>query len=436
MLVKIAIIGRPNVGKSTLFNKIVGTRKALVKNDPGTTRDIKISNASWRKQQFKIIDTGGLNKSHDLFSKEIENKILELLTNVDAVVVIVDGKSGIHPEDKNVVRLAKKCGHKVFFVINKVDSYKNEAKIKSEFYELHHTWLCAAFENKIGIADILDWIVNEVCTSKKDESPLETNQQIKTLTIIGKPNSGKSTLCNFINGYNRMIVTNIPGTTTDSVDSIVEFEGKKYKLIDTAGIRRKAQRSSGLEMLSSIQSEKSIEQSDIVLLIVDCTAGVGHQEARLVSNALKIHKPVILVINKSDIGKQEIQDFRKAIRDNIKNVFSFFKDIPIVFISAQTGSGVGVLFKTIESLWSKLHFKVTTSELNSFFSTVTKNSPVFSGRTKLYYAVHTKQVPPTFIAFTNSTKPLEDRFKKFLVNQIKKKWDLSGIPIRIFTRKK
>lgn len=433
MLAKIAIIGRPNVGKSTLFNKIVGSRKALVKNEPGTTRDIKISDAIWCEKPFQIIDTGGLNKLNDPFSKEIENKITELLTNVNAVIVIVDGTSGYHMEDKNIVQLAKKSGHKTYFVINKVDSQKNEEKIKSEFYELHHTWLCTSFENKVGIADILDWIINEVI--EKDEKP-KTNKNIKTLTIIGKPNSGKSTLCNFINGYNRMIVTNIPGTTTDSVDSLVEYNEKKYKLIDTAGIRRKAQRDTGLEMLSSIQSEKSIARSDIVILMVDCMAKVGHQEARLVSNAAKIHKPIILVINKSDIGKNKMKEFRKTTRENIQNVFAFFKDIPIVFISAKTGSGVGVLFKTIENIWNKLHFQVTTSELNSFFSSITKNSPAFRGKTKLYYVVHTKQVPPTFIAFTNSTKPLEDRFKKFLVNQIKNKWSLTGIPIRIFTRKK
>ena len=436
MLTKVAIIGRPNVGKSTLFNKIIDSKRALVKNQPGTTRDIKISNATWLGKQFEIIDTGGLSKTDDLFSQEIERKILNLLTEVDALIVIVDGKFGIHPEDKYVVRLAKELSSKIFFVINKVDSYKESESIKTDFYELNDVWLSASFENKVGITDILDWIATKVCTKDSFLKSSSYDEHMKTLTIIGKPNAGKSTLCNFINGYDRMIVTDIPGTTTDSVDSIVEFENKKYKLVDTAGIRRRAKRKTGLEKLSSIQSEKSIERADIILLLLDCMEGIGHQEARLVSNVLSLHKPVILVVNKSDIGKDKFEDFRKTFRQKAKDVFAFFEDIPLVFISAKNGSGVKNLFKTVEIIWDKLNHKVSTSKLNDFFLSLDKKQGILGGRVKLYYVVQTKQVPPTFIAFTNNSKPLLKRYRRFLVKEIKKKWKLSGIPIRIFTRKK
>ncbi len=431
---KVAIIGRPNVGKSTLFNRMTGTRRALVKNEAGVTRDIRVGTGVWLDRKFEVLDTGGLTDASDIFSQMIKQQVLNVLSTVDCVVIVTDGRVGVCPEDKDVVRLVQRSGKPYIVAVNKIDKPENLDIQSLEFYSLSDNIIGCAFEKRMGLSEISEWVVSQL-----NETEVEVPHADINLAIIGKPNAGKSSLCNQILGEEKMLVTEIAGTTTDSVDSYFQYNDNNYRLIDTAGIRRRAiRKKNGLEMLSAIQSEKSISRADIVLLVVDALEGPAEQDARLLDKIIESHKGVILVVNKSDLGESEMEAFRKKLRSDVKNKFHFFTDIPVCFTSAKTGSGIKKLFETIEDLWKKLNFRVSTSELNDFFIKVIRQAPspvAGTKNVKFYYATQTKQKPPSFIAFANRPEGVNNAYRRFLVNRIKSQWDLDGVPVRVFAMK-
>lgn len=433
MSATVAILGRPNVGKSTLFNVLTESKQALVKNQPGVTRDIHRGQVQWMKQHFEVIDTGGFTKQKDGFSQLIQDRIQEIIPSTACLIVVVDAKAGLCPEDTAVVRFAQKTNKPFLLVANKVDRVKDWSLAQLDFCQLGQQVYSAAFEHHRGISEILDWVISHLPDSASDTTPI-IHKPI--LAMIGKTNVGKSSLCNRLHGLERMLVTDIPGTTTDSIDSIIEFKSKSYTLIDTAGLRRKSQRQKeGLEILASYKTKKAMDHSDIVLLLMDGLQGPSQQEARLVDQALKFHKPVILVVNKTDLGVQQKEAFRKNIRQQITKAFHFFPDIPVVFISAKTGLGLEALFVQIEELWSRLQFRIPTAHLNRFLlQIITKTPPPLAGATpvKFYYLTQTRQVPPSFIAFVHPVKGLTPSYKRFLIRKIKEHWSLHGIPLRIF----
>ncbi len=429
---KVAIIGRPNVGKSTLFNILTDTRKSVVKNQAGVTRDIIIEPADVWGKKYDLIDTGGVTESQDLFSKLIKEQVSDFLHSVDYIIAVMDGRSGMLPEDRDIIKLAKQTGRPTLLVINKVDQHHEDDIAKSDFYEFGLDVVAASFEQRRGLAEIMEWIQSNIPDAK------ETIKEGLQIAMVGKPNVGKSSLCNCLLGVHRMLVSEVAGTTVDSVDSPFVYNDKKYVIVDTAGLRRQSRREDDIEIIAAFKSQESIRRSQVVLLVIDGLLGPTEQDAKIMQQILEDHKGVIIVANKSDLGADQIESYREKFRAQVDKEFHFFNDVPIVFTSAKTGAGINDLFKTIESVNDKINFKVTTSVLNDFFfETIRKApAPVYGiTNVKFYYLTQTNQVPPAFIAFANQPDGVTNSYRRFLIKNLKEKFNLQGIPIRIFCMK-
>ncbi len=429
---KVAIIGRPNVGKSTLFNILTGTRKSVVKDRAGVTRDIIIEPTDVWGKKFDLIDTGGVTEAQDLFSKLIREQVKDFLQSVDFIIAVMDGRAGLMPEDADIIRIAKQTGRPMLLVINKVDSEYETDMAKADFYEFGLDVIAASFEQRFGLGEIMEWI-HKVIPEEKG-TVIEGMQ----IAMVGKPNVGKSSLCNCLLGVHRMLVSEVAGTTVDSVDSPFIYNEKKYVLVDTAGLRRQSRREDDIEIISAFKSQESIRRSQIVLLVIDGITGPSEQDAKIMQQILEDHKGVIIVANKSDVASKEIETYRETFRAQVEQHFHFFTDVPIVFTSAKTGSGINDLFKTIERVSEKLALRITTNELNDFFfETIRKApAPVWGiSNVKFYYLTQTKQSPPSFIAFANHPEGVTNSYRRFLIKNMKERFDLQGIPIRIFCMK-
>ncbi|WP_347357140.1 ribosome biogenesis GTPase Der [Bdellovibrio sp.] len=429
---KVAIIGRPNVGKSTLFNIITDTRKAVVKNQAGVTRDIIIEPVDIWGKQFDLIDTGGITEAGDIFSKLIREQVTEFLHSVDLIVAVMDGRAGLVPEDRDIIRVAKQTGKPFLLVINKVDRDAEADMAKADFYEFGVDIISASFEQRRGVADVLEWITKQI-----PENPGTVKEGIN-IAIVGKPNVGKSSLCNAILGVNRMIVSDVAGTTIDSVDSPFIYNGKKYTLVDTAGLRRSAKREEDLEIISAFKSQEAIRRADLILLVVDGTIGPTDQDARIMQSILEDHKGVIVVANKSDLGGKEVPEYRKTFREQVERVFHFFTDVNVVFTSAKTQYGLEEMFEMIERVADQMTMRIPTAELNDFFFETIRKAPApvwGTTNVKFYYLTQTYQRPPAFIAFANHPDGVTNSYRRFLIKNIKDRWDLHGMPIRIFCMK-
>ncbi len=429
---KVAIIGRPNVGKSTLFNIVTESRKSVVKNQAGVTRDIIIEPVEIWGKQFDLIDTGGLTEAHDIFSKLIKEQVTDFLHTVDLIIAVMDGRTGLVPEDRDIIRIIKQTGKPFLLVLNKVDRTTEEENAKADFYEFGVDMISSSFEQRRGVGDILEWVVARI---PENQGNVKEGMNI---AIVGKPNVGKSSICNCILGANRMLVSEVAGTTIDSVDSPFIYNGKKYTLVDTAGLRKSARREEDLEIISAFKSQEAIRRADLVLLMVDGTEGPSDQDARIMQSIMEDHKGVILVANKSDIAGQEIPEYRKTFREQVERNFHFFKDVKIVFTSAKTGYGIEDLFEMIEFVSDKLTTKIPTSELNDFFFETIRKAPApvyATTNVKFYYLTQTMQRPPSFIAFANHPDGVTNSYRRFLINNLKDRFDLHGIPIRIFCMK-
>lgn len=432
MAPKVAIIGRPNVGKSTLFNILTDSRKAVVKNQPGVTRDILIEPVEIWGKSFDVIDTGGITEAGDLFSKLIKEQVSDFLFSVDYLIAVMDGRAGLVPEDRDIIKLAKQTGKPFLLVINKVDKIIDEETAKADFYEFGVDVVAASFEQRKGLSEILEWITKQIPEQK--ESPAEG----LTIALVGKPNVGKSSLCNQLLGEKRMLVSDVAGTTIDSVDSPFYYNNKKYILVDTAGLRRSSKRDEDLEIISAFKSQESIRKADIVLLLVDAMIGPTEQDAKIMQEILDDHKSVILVANKTDIAHKEISEFRKTFREQVERTFHFFEDVHVVFISAKTGFGIQDLLEKIEDVGMKRNLRIPTSELNDFFFETIRKAPApvwGTTNVKFYYLTQTYQKPPAFIAFANHPDGVTNAYRRFLIKNIKERWNLHGTPIRIFCMK-
>lgn len=429
---KVAIIGRPNVGKSTLFNILTDSRKAVVKNQPGVTRDILIQPVDVWGKKFDLIDTGGVTEASDLFSKLIKEQVTEFLFSVDFIIAVMDGRVGLVPEDRDIIKIAKQTGKPMLLVVNKVDRQHEDDLLKADFYEFGLDVIGASFEQRRGVGDVLEWIVKMV-----PEVPKEAASSLR-IAMVGKPNVGKSSLCNCLLKQNRMLVSDVAGTTIDSVDAPFSYNDKNYTLVDTAGLRRQAKREDDLEIISAFKSQESIRRADVVLLVIDGTEGPSEQDAKIMQAILDDHKGVIVVANKSDIGQDEIENYRETFRHQIARVFHFFVDVPLVFTSALKSYGIKDLFDEIERVAEKRSLKISTSELNDFFFETIRKAPApVWGHTnvKFYYLTQTYQKPPAFIAFCNHPEGVDNSYRRFLIKNMKERFDLHGIPIRIFCMK-
>ena len=428
----VALIGRPNVGKSTLFNLLTRTRKALVKNEPGVTRDVLCERAEWWGRSFTVYDTGGITEAQDTFSPLIKEQVLSVIQTFDLLVVIMDSKSGLVPEDRDIIRIAKESGRPFVIVVNKIDRGHEEDIVLSEFYEFGIDVIPAAFETSRGIDTVVEWV--------KENLPEDEGVDFDgvRLAIVGKPNVGKSSLCNYLMQEKRVLVSDQAGTTIDSVEMQFERQGQKFWLVDTAGLRKSARRKDGVEFLSAVKSHESIDKADLVLHLVDGPEGPSDQDTKVIDYCLEKGRPVILVANKSDLGSEKRDEYRKWFRSRVEDEFHFFRDIPVQFISAHTGSGIEDLFERVNLIWEKLHIKIPTSKLNDFFYQTIRQapSPVYGTQNvKFYYLTQTGQIPPSFIAFANHPQGVTPSYRRFLTKRIQKEYGLEGIPIRMFIMK-
>lgn len=430
---RIGIIGRPNVGKSTLFNLLTRSRRAVVKDQPGVTRDIQVDTAVWDDREFEVVDTGGVTEAEDEFSRLIREKVFSVLNQMTCLFVVVDGRLGVLPEDRELIRIAQETGKPFSILVNKVDDPLQADLAMAEFWEFGAELFPTSFEHRLGVSDPLDWAMTHFHEDVEIAKP-----EGMTIAIIGKPNAGKSSLTNQLLGESRMLVSSIAGTTVDAIDSQIEYNGEKFTIIDTAGLRKKRKVVDGVEKVASSKAISSIKRADIVLLLIDGLEGPSIQDAKMMEKILEFHKAVILVANKTDVGSKQ-EAFRSGFRSKVADVFHFYDDLPICFISAKTGFGIKKLFENIYEVAGKLQTKIPTSQLNTFFfETIRKApAPVYGTRNvKFYYLTQTNQVPPSFIAFVNHPDGLHNAYRRFLIRQLKDRFGLEGIPLRIFAMKK
>ncbi len=411
---RVALVGRPNVGKSTLFNRLTRSRKAVVKDERGVTRDIQIENTEWWGKHFEVVDTGGLSDEKSDFTPLIRQQVVEFLDSTDLIVFIVDGRDGILHEDRDAFRIVKQSGKPFLLVVNKCDRTIEADQYLSDFYELSPDPMPAAFEQDFGVDNVVEWIIANL--GSEDAQPREGFR----VCIIGKPNAGKSSIVNRLLGADRMLVSPKAGTTVDSIEVPFDLNGQQYILVDTAGLRRKGLQKDGVEILSGFKSRDAIHQADLVLLVIDSEVGPSNQDSRLIEFCVDRHKAIIVVANKSDLAKQQHEDYRAWFRERVAFEFHFFADIPLVFTSAKTGAGMDTLFSKIEDVRAKLAIRIPTSKLNKFFTEVIKMAPapVF-GTTdvKFYYLTQTQQAPPSFIAFANHPEGVTPAYRRFLVKK-------------------
>ena len=430
----IAIVGRPNVGKSTFFNRMINRREAIVDPTSGVTRDRHYSKCDWNGKTFTLIDTGGyIENSDDVFQKEIDKQVNIAIDEADAIVFMVDVNDGLTGMDLNISKLIRKSKKSIFLVVNKVDN-SSKLKITGEFYELGFDPIYPLSSiNGSGTGELLDDIVLSL---KEDKSENET--QIPKFAVVGRPNAGKSSYINCLIGEERNIVTEKAGTTRDSIYSRYNLFGFDFNLVDTAGIRRKSKVKENVEFYSVIRSIRAIEYSDVCLLIVDATRGFDGQVQNIFWLAHRNHKALLILINKWDlIDKQKIatKDFEKTIKEEIKP----FEDVPIIFISSLNKQRV---FKSIEKaveVYNNRKKRIPTKELNNYLLPIIEKFPPPSSKGKYIKIKFCNQLPtfhPQFIFFCNLPQYLKDPYKRFLENKLREKYDFSGSPIQIFFRKK
>jgi len=464
-LPSLVIVGRPNVGKSTLFNRLTGTRRAIVTDEPGITRDRMYGKTEWNGRVLEVVDTGGIVPDDKaLIPTEIFRQARVAFENAALLVLVVDSQAGLTPLDQELARLLRSTGKPFVVAVNKIDSAMQEANAAA-FYSLGVPVFPIAAEHGTGVDDLLDEALKQALGLAVEDQPAEKKEV--EIAIIGRPNVGKSTLLNRLAGEERSIVSPIPGTTMDNVDTDVVRDGRVYRFVDTAGIRRKGKTKLVAEKLSVVMARRGLERADVALLVIDGVQGVTQGDATIASYAEQSGRSVIIVVNKWDLAveaaqnaenvaeknargkakraaaggvKQRPVDKHKLLFDYEKMVqqkFKFLSYAPIIFLSAKTGERTEKLYALIDHVAEARNRKVSTGELNRWLkedvdlqrASTPKARPV-----RIYYMTQAKVAPPVFLLFTNQKKPLHFNFERFLENQLRAKWDFTGTPVRFVQR--
>ena len=432
----VAIVGRPNVGKSTFFNYIVGKRISIVEDTPGVTRDRVYAEGNWRGRNFTLIDTGGIEpKSDDVILSQMREQANLAISMADVIIFITDIKQGLTSADEDIALMLRKSKKPIILVCNKADNYGNTPDELYEFYNLglgepHRV----SAVNAIGIGDVLDKIYELLPPKSEDED----DGDIIKVAVIGKPNVGKSSLVNKILGENRVIVSDIAGTTRDAIDSEFENEFGKYIFIDTAGIRKKNKVEEKIEKYSVSRSLLAVERADVCLLMIDAKEGVTEQDTKIAGEAHEAGKGIIIVINKWDEYEKDTGTLEKYKKD-VYDKLSYLSYAPIIFISAKTGQRVNKLFELINMVASQNAMRVTTSVLNQVLNEAIAivQPPTDKGRRlKVFYMTQGSTKPPTFVVFVNDKKLFHFSYERYLINQIRKEFGLTGTPVRMIVREK
>ena len=472
-LPSLVIVGRPNVGKSTLFNRLTGTRRSIVTNEPGITRDRIYGQAEWRGHSFEIVDTGGIIPDDKaLIPQEILRQAHVAIDKAALLLLVVDSQAGITPLDEELARLLRSTGKPFFIAVNKVDSPLQESNAAT-FHRLGVPVFPITAEHGTGVDDLLDAAIALVSGASglvPEDAALETADEGSgpvEIAIIGRPNVGKSTLLNRLVGEERAIVSPVPGTTMDTVDTEVSREGRVYRFVDTAGIRRKGKTNLVAEKLSVVMARRGLERADVALLVVDSEQGVTQGDAQIASYAEESGRSVIIVMNKWDLAAEAARqsaardadttkgrakrrpderhkfdeldkskllfDYEKMVRGKLK----FLSYAPIVFISAKTGERAQKLFPLIDQVALARKHRIPTPELNRWLKEdvdLQRGSTPKARPVRIYYITQAKTSPPTFLIFTNQKTPLHFSFERFLENQLRKKFDFTGTPVRFVQR--
>lgn len=434
----VAIVGRPNVGKSTLFNRLTGTRQAIVDEMSGVTRDRLYGKAHWNGIDFSVIDTGGYAiNSEDVFEEAIRDQVLIAIEEADILLFVVDVTTGITDYDEMVAEVIRRSGKKALVVVNKVDTHDREAE-SAYFYSLGLSELYSISSiNGAGTGDLLDALVREL-PDKQVNRPEEEDLNLPRFAIVGRPNAGKSSLINALTGEDRNIVTPISGTTRDSLYTRFNKFGHDFFLVDTAGIRKKAKVHENLEFYSVMRAVRAIENSDVCILMIDATRGFEGQDQKIFSLIERNRKGIVVVVNKWDLIEKDTHS-TKLFEADIREKTAPYVDYPIIFTSAITKQR---LFKTLEEaarVYENRTRKISTSQINEFLLPLIANTPppATKGKyIKIKFITQLPTIPPSFAFFCNLPQYVKEPYKRFLENKIRGKWDLSGVPVNIFMRKK
>ncbi len=433
----VAIVGRPNVGKSTLFNKIIGERRSIVEDTPGVTRDRIYADAEWNSRKFILIDTGGIEpKSDDTILKQMRTQAEIAVATADVIVFMCDVRAGLLADDKDIAVMLKRSGKPVILVVNKVDKVGEVPYEYYEFYELgfEREPIALSSLHGTGSGDLLDAIVEE-CVFDEAEGE---DDGIINVAVIGKPNAGKSSIINRICGEERMIVSDIAGTTRDAVDTLVENAYGKYNFIDTAGIRRKSKVEDRIEKFSVLRANMAVERADVCLLMIDAKDGITEQDEKIAGLAHEAGKACIIVVNKWDAVEKD-NSTTKEFTTKIRTALAYMPYAPLIFVSAMTGQRVMNIYQMINDVYNAACHRVSTGMLNDVLNdAMTRVQPPSDKgkRLKIYYMTQTSVCPPTFVIFCNSEELFHFSYRRYIENCLRDTFGFVGTPIRIVIRQK
>ena len=430
----IAIVGRPNVGKSTLFNKLTGQRLSIVEDTPGVTRDRIYAPGEWCGKEFMLVDTGGIEpKADDVMLSKMRMQAQIAIDAADVIIFVVDLKSGVTANDADIAHMLQKCGKPVVLCVNKCDSLGD---VPPDFYEFYNLGLGDPYPvssvHGHGTGDLLDACIEKIDWENRTEYPEEYTK----VAVIGKPNVGKSSLINYLAGEERVIVSDIAGTTRDATDTAIENEYGKYIFIDTAGIRRKAKVEDAIERYSVLRSYMAVDRCDVAIILIDAVEGFSEQDSKIAGYAHEQGKACIIAVNKWDAVEKDSYTM-DAMRKKLEEDFSFMSYAPIVFISAKTGQRVDKLFETIHFVDVQNGTRVPTGALNEMLARATAKvqPPSDKGkRLKVFYITQISTRPPTFVCFVNQKALFHFSYQRYLENQIRETFGLTGTPIKMITR--
>ena len=432
----VAIVGRPNVGKSTLFNRITHTKDALVDDFPGVTRDRHYGDANWDDVEFTLVDTGGFTEGDDL-ADAVRFQVHQAIADADVIMLLLDGKEGISPFDKDIINLLRSVEKPIFHVVNKIDGAEQEIYL-SEFYQLGlETLYPLSAEHRYGLTDLLDEMVNVIsglATAPHEEA---AGEMIR-LAVVGRPNVGKSSLINWVLGENRLLVSNIPGTTRDAIDLVCKLNGKSYLLVDTAGIRRKGKVSRKLEKFSIIKALRSLERCDVALIVMDAAEGVTDQDISIAGYAYDRGCGCVFLLNKWDLVEKDSNTV-KAYYERLRDQAKFLSFAPAMTISALTGQRITKTFKLVDEVYSQYVHRIATGQLNRILGkAIEKNAPSMhrGKQIKFYYAAQISTRPPTIVCFVNYPQAIHFSYKRYLINQLREESGLDKTPIRMIFRQR
>ncbi|SKA76130.1 GTP-binding protein [Clostridium sp. USBA 49] len=431
----VAIVGRPNVGKSTLFNKIAGKRISIVEDTPGVTRDRVYAEADWLNYNFTIIDTGGIEpENEDIILSQMRRQAQIAIDTANVIIFIVDGKEGLVAADYEVAQMLRKSKKPIVLVVNKIDSLKEEDNAY-EFYNLGiGEPITISASQGLGLGDMLDKVVSYFPKDLDDE---KNNEYIK-IAIVGRPNVGKSSLINKLLGEERVIVSDVPGTTRDAIDSVLETENGKFILIDTAGLRKKSKIKEEIERYSAIRTLAAIERADVCILVIDATEGVSEQDEKIIGYAHEQGKAIMIVVNKWDLIEKDNKTLNNYTKE-LKYKLSFIDYAPYVFISAKTGQRVQKVLEIAKQCFENFSKRIATGILNDVINrAVLMKEPPIVGfkRLKIYYVTQVETKPPTFVFFVNDPDALHFSYERYLLNQLRESFDFKGTAIKFIFRER